>query len=66
MNPALIVTIIEAALKLAPGLVDEFRALLASGDPTPADWETLRRKVQKSYDAYIDEAKAPPSPPFIG
>lgn len=59
MNPAIVITIIELVLKLAPNLVSEFRLLLSKGDPTPADWEELRAKVGKSYDDYINETRTP-------
>lgn len=60
MNPALVITIIETAIRLAPSVAGELRLLLAAGDPTPQDWDALRAKVQKSYDEYIAEAKQPP------
>lgn len=58
MNPALVITIIEAALKLAPAVVGEVQLLLSKGDPTPEDWDALRAKVSKPYDQYIAEARA--------
>lgn len=63
MNTSLALALIEVALKLAPGLVTELRLLFAKGDPQPQDWEALRAKVNKPYDAYVAEAKGqvPPS-----
>ncbi len=58
MSPALLVSIIQGVLTYSPQLVEQVRLLLAKGDPTPEDWEALRVKVSKSYDQYIDEAKA--------
>jgi len=58
MNPAIIITIIQAVFTLAPQITHEIRLLLQKGDPTPADWDALRAKLSKSYDDYINEAKA--------
>lgn len=57
MNPALLITIIQAALTLAPQITEEIRLLLSRGDPTPEDWEALRSKLGKTYDDYINEAR---------
>lgn len=57
MEAALVITLIETAIKLAPAVVGEVQLLLAKGNPTPEDWEALRQKVSKPYDAYIQEAK---------
>lgn len=67
MNPAIIVTIIQAVLTIAPQLTQELRLLLQRGDPTPADWEALRMRLSKSYDDYINEARrsTPPIPPSV-
>jgi hypothetical protein len=62
MNPALIITIIQAALALAPQLTQEIRLLLQRGDPSAADWEALRARLGKSYDDYINEAKSARGP----
>jgi len=58
MNPAIVITIIQAVLTLAPQITQELRQLLQKGDPTPADWDLLRAKLSKTYDDYINEAKA--------
>lgn len=60
MNPALIITIIQLAIKAVPSIAAEIRLLLAKGDPTDEDWEELRKRVSKSYEDYIAEAKTPP------
>lgn len=66
MNPALIITIIETAIKLAPGLVNDLRTLFAKGDPTAEDWDKLRATVSKTYDDYVNEAKGTTPPPVAG
>lgn len=58
MNPAIIVSIIQLAVSAMPSIVSELRLLFSKGDPTDADWEALKRKVKKSYDDYIAEARA--------
>lgn len=67
MNPALLITIIQLAIKAVPSLVSELRLLLSKGDPTDADWDALKEKVSKSYDDYIAEAKGatPPATPGV-
>jgi hypothetical protein len=65
MNPALLITIIQLAIKAVPSLVAELRLLLAKGDPTDADWDALKEKVSKSYDDYIAEAKRQATPPAV-
>jgi hypothetical protein len=63
MNSLIILTIIESALKLVPGLVTEIRDLVNKGDPTPEDWAKLREKVaQKAYEDYIIAAGGKPPP----
>ena len=70
MNAILALQIIEAALKLAPELVAEFKVLFASGEPTQADWEALRARVNKSYDDWMADnfpsAFGGPPPPATG
>jgi hypothetical protein len=63
MNPALVITIIEAAIKLVPLAREEIALLLAKNDPTEADWEALRAKVNKTYEDYIREAGGRPMGP---
>ncbi len=60
MNPALAIQIIGLLAEAVPGIVSELRLLLSKSDPTPADWEALRVKVQKDYDDFIDEAGGRP------
>lgn len=57
MNPAtiaLIISLIEEAVKIAPGIYDDLTLLFDNPSPTPADWEALRAKVlSKSYADYV-------------
>lgn len=57
MNPALIVAAIQLLVKAVPPLVAELRILFSKGDPTDADWDALKAKVDKPYEQYIAEAK---------
>lgn len=63
MNPALlaaIVSLIEEAVTLAPGVIDDFKLIFNNPSPTPADWEALRAKVlAKSYEDYVPASALP-------
>jgi hypothetical protein len=63
MNPALVITIIEAAIKLVPLAQKEIALLLQKTDPSPEDWEALRVHVSKTYEDYIAEAGGRPTGP---
>jgi hypothetical protein len=48
MNPAtiaIIVSLVEQAIKDAPHLIADFKAIFNKVDPTPADWMALRERV---------------------
>ena len=48
MTPAtlsLIVGLVQEAIVVAPGLIDDLQAIFAKADATPADWEALRAKI---------------------
>jgi hypothetical protein len=65
MSPALIaliVSLVEEAIKDTPGIVTDLKAIFANPDPTPADWEALRSKVlAKSYADYVPARALPPA-----
>lgn len=64
MNPAivaLIVGLIEEAVKVTPGLVADLQAIFAKPDPTPDDWQALRDKIQApSYADYVPASDLTP------
>lgn len=67
MTAALAISIIQMLVKAVPPLVAELRVLFAKGDPTDADWDALKTKVDKPYDQYIAEARGDtPTPPATG
>jgi len=63
MEAALVITIIEAAIKLIPLAREEIALLLSKKDPTPEDWEALRVHVSKTYEDYIRDAGGRPMGP---
>jgi hypothetical protein len=62
---ALAVKAIQAAVKYAPGLIEDLRKLFAMKNPTEADWQALHDKIaSKSYEDYVPDSaigKVPPS-----
>ena len=49
MTPAmlsLIISLVEEAIAVEPKLAAELQTLFSTANPTPADWETLKAKVQ--------------------
>ena len=64
MNPALlalIVSLIEEAVKVAPGVAEDLKLIFENPSPVPADWEALRAKVlAKSYADYVPASALPP------
>lgn len=56
----LIIFILEQLIAKAPGIVVELRALFAKDNPTPEDWEKLRKTVEdKDYFSYVSTSKLP-------
>jgi len=48
MSPAtiaLIISLVQEAIKDAPHLIADFKAIFSKADPTPADWMALRERV---------------------
>jgi hypothetical protein len=62
MNPAtiaLIVTLIEEAIKLEPQLAAELATIFSKPNPTPDDWAALRAKVKgETFEALAPAAAA--------
>ena len=57
---ALAVKGIQAAIKYAPGLIDELRKIFAKSNPTEADWQALHDKIaSKSYEDYVPDSSIP-------
>lgn len=54
---ALVVSMVEEAVKLAPQVATDLQTIFSNPAPTPADWETLRAKVQTaSYASYVPDS----------
>lgn len=43
---ALIIGLVEEAVKLEPSIVAELQSIFSKPDPTPADWLALKAKIQ--------------------
>ncbi|MDE3068614.1 MAG: hypothetical protein KGJ60_13850 [Verrucomicrobiota bacterium] len=56
----LVVSLVEEAVKIAPAAAADFQAIFSKSNPTPADWEALRAKVQsKGYFDYVPDSDLP-------
>ena len=42
---ALIISLVEEAIKIEPAIAAELKAIFSKTDPTPADWLALKSKV---------------------
>jgi hypothetical protein len=50
----LLTFIIEEAVKIAPGFIQDLLALFSEGTPTATDFATLRAKIQaESYGQFV-------------
>jgi len=67
MNPAmlaLIVGLVEQAIKLEPTIAAELKAIFTKTDPTPADWLALRTRVLgQSFESLAPDAPTADAPP---
>lgn len=60
MSLAVIVPILEAIFKYAPGAVTAIRELFKTENPTAEDWDKLRTKLgDMDYHAYVPDSKIP-------
>ncbi len=60
---ALVLSLVEEAIRLEPAIRAEIESLLAKDNPTPEDWQALRIKVlSKSYRDYVPATALPPDP----
>lgn len=63
MNPALIsliISLVEEAIKQAPGVYADLQSIFSNPSPTPADWQALRAKVlAKTYADYVPASALP-------
>ena len=61
MSPAtiaLIIGLVEEAIKVEPALAAELQALFSKPDPTPADWLALKTRVLgQSFESLAPDAK---------
>lgn len=61
MSPAtiaLIVQLVELAVKEAPAIATELQAIFSKPNPTPEDWAALRAKVAaQSFESLAPDAK---------
>lgn len=57
MSPALlalIVSMVEEAVKIAPGVVADIKTVLSKNDATPADWQAVKDKVlSMRYEDFV-------------
>ena len=61
---AIIVSLVEEAVKLAPSIVADFQAIFNKPNPTPADWSALRASIlAKNYEDFVPDTALPPDPP---
>lgn len=55
-----ILTLIEQAIAAEPAIAADFKALFASGNPTPADFAALRATVAaESYGSFVPASALP-------
>ena len=61
MNPAtiaLIIGLVEEAIKLEPAIAAELQSLFNKPQPTPADWMALRERIKtQSFESLAPDAK---------
>jgi len=57
---ALILSLVQEAVTLTPGIVEDLKLIFNNPSPTPADWEALRAKVlSKSYADFVPASALP-------
>ena len=60
MNPAmiaLVISLVEEAIKVEPAIAAELQSLFSKPSPTPADWQALRAKVLgESFESLAPDA----------
>ena len=55
---ALLVGLVEEAVKVAPAIASEFRTIFTKTDPTPQDWLDMKATVQsESFASLVPDAK---------
>ena len=61
MNPAtiaLVIQLVELAIKEAPAIQAELQAIFSKPNPTPEDWAALKAKVlAQSFESLAPDAK---------
>lgn len=58
---ALVIALVEEAVKDTPALITEFQTIFSVANPSPADWTALRTKVaSESYEQYVPGTSIPP------
>ena len=67
MSPALlavIVSLVEEAIKLEPGVVAAFKSIFAKDNATPADWQAVKDAVLASrYEDFVPDTAIGKTPP---
>jgi hypothetical protein len=57
---ALIVSLLEEAIKVSPAIATELKAIFAKPQPTPQDWLSLKIKVLgQSFESLAPDAPVP-------
>ena len=55
---ALIIGLVEEAIKLYPTLAADIKTITSKPDPTPADWAALKQRINDmSFEALAPDAK---------
>ena len=55
---ALIVSMVEELVKIAPGVVSDIKNVLSKTDATPADWQAVKDAVlAKRYEDFVPDTQ---------
>lgn len=61
---ALIVSLVEEAVKLAPNVAADIKAIFNKTDATPQDWADLKAKIlANTYESYVPDTQIGKTPP---
>jgi hypothetical protein len=59
---ALIISLVEEAIKDTPELITSFKVIFSTSNPTPADWEALRNAIKsEDYSYFVPNSNIPKS-----
>lgn len=62
MSEAVIILIIQAAMKYGPDAGRAIVAIFTKANPTKEDWEAVFVIIEKSYDDYVKPVPVTPAP----